>query len=58
MAYCTVADLQDAYGLDRINRWARLHADTVERAIKNAEAQIDGYLLSGGYEPHCQQVKG
>ena len=50
MAYCTVADLQDAYGEDRINGWARFNPDAVERAVKNAEAEIDGYLLSGGYE--------
>jgi phage gp36-like protein len=50
MAYCTLGDLQDAYGSDRITTWSRINADTVERAIKNAEAEIDGYLLSGGYE--------
>jgi phage gpG-like protein/phage gp36-like protein len=50
MAYCTVADLQDAYGEDRINGWARFDVDIAERAVKNAEAEIDGYLLSGGYE--------
>jgi phage gp36-like protein len=50
MDYCTIADLQDAYGADRINGWARNDPDTVDRAIRNAEAEIDGYLLSGGYE--------
>jgi phage gp36-like protein len=50
MAYCTIGDLREAYGSDRINTWARLDANTVERAIKNAEAEIDGYLISGGYE--------
>jgi phage gp36-like protein len=50
MAYCSVADLQDAYGEDRINGWARFNPDAVERAVKNAEAEIDGYMLSGGYE--------
>jgi phage gp36-like protein len=49
MAYCTLADLYAAYGEDHINGWARLNPDTAERAIRNAEAEIDGYLLSGGY---------
>jgi phage gp36-like protein len=50
MSYCTLADLNSAYGEDRINGWARLDPDTVDRAVRNAEAEIDGYLLSGGYE--------
>lgn len=49
MAYCTLKDLQDAYGADRINTWARHDGDTADRAITNAGAEIDGYLLSGGY---------
>jgi phage gp36-like protein len=49
MAYCTIADLQDAYGADRIGGWSRCDPATVDRAIRNAEAEIDGYLLSGGY---------
>lgn len=52
MAYCTVADLQEAYGEDQVNGWARFDSTmvVVERAIQNATAEIDGYLLSGGYE--------
>lgn len=50
MAYCTIADLQGAYGEDRISAWSRLNPDTAERAIVNAGAEIDGYLLSGGYQ--------
>jgi phage gp36-like protein len=50
MAYCTVADLQDAYGSNRIAGWSQHDPDTTERAIRSAEAEIDGYLLSGGYE--------
>jgi phage gp36-like protein len=49
MAYCTIADLQAAYGEDRITGWSRLNPDTADRAIADAAAEIDGYLLSGGY---------
>ena len=49
MAYCTVSDLQAAYGEDRIAGWSRLNPDTADRAIVDASAEIDGYLLSGGY---------
>ena len=49
MAYCTVADLQDAYGEDRISAWSRVDPDRAEKAIYDAGAEIDGYLLSGGY---------
>jgi phage gp36-like protein len=49
MAYCTIADLNAAYGEDRITGWSRLNPDTVDRAITDAGAEIDGYLLSGGY---------
>lgn len=50
MAYCTMHDLYDAYGEDRIAGWSRLNPDTVDRAITDASAEIDGYLLSGGYD--------
>ncbi|MDR2394872.1 MAG: DUF1320 domain-containing protein [Treponema sp.] len=49
MAYCTVADLQDTYGEDRISAWSRVDPDRVEKAVYDAGAEIDGYLLSGGY---------
>jgi phage gp36-like protein len=49
MAYCTVADLQDTYGEDRISAWSRIDPGRAEKAIYDAEAEIDGYLLSGGY---------
>jgi phage gp36-like protein len=49
MAYCSLADLQDTYGEDRIAAWGRLDPDRVDRAITDAGAEIDGYLLSGGY---------
>jgi phage gp36-like protein len=49
MAYCTMSDLYAAYGEDRIAGWSRLNPDTVDRAIADAAAEIDGYLLSGGY---------
>jgi phage gp36-like protein len=49
MAYCTVADLEDTYGEDRISAWSRVDPDRAEKAIYDAEAEIDGYLLSGGY---------
>jgi len=49
MAYCTQNDLEAAYGADRIAGWSRLDANTVDRAIRNASAEIDGYLISGGY---------
>jgi phage gp36-like protein len=50
MSYCTLDDLNAAYGEEQIDGWSRLDPGTVERAIRNAEAEIDGYLLSGGYE--------
>ncbi len=49
MAYCTQNDLEAAYGADRIAGWSRMDADAVDRAIRNASAEIDGYLISGGY---------
>jgi phage gp36-like protein len=49
MGYCTRADLEAAYGEDRIAGWSRTDANTVDRAIRNASAEIDGYLISGGY---------
>lgn len=50
MAYCTMTDLYAAYGEDRVAAWSRLNPDTVDRAITDAGAEIDGYLLSGGYD--------
>jgi phage gp36-like protein len=50
MSYCTVSDLYHVYGEDEVNNWSRLDPNIVSRAIRNAEAEIDGYLLSGGYE--------
>jgi len=50
MGYCTRFDLEEAYGADRISGWSRLDGQAAERAIRNASAEIDGYLLSGGYE--------
>jgi phage gp36-like protein len=47
--YCTRADLEGAYGADRVAGWSRLDPDTVDRAIARATAEIDGYLISGGY---------
>lgn len=49
MAYCALDDLNAAYGEDRIAGWSRLNPDMAERAIADAGAEIDGYLLSGGY---------
>ena len=54
MAYCTRADLEAAYGEDRITGWSRVTAGNedapmADRAIRNASAEIDGYLISGGY---------
>jgi phage gp36-like protein len=49
MAYCTISDLQDSHGEENISGWSRMDADIAERAIENASAEIDGYLLSGGY---------
>jgi len=50
MSYCTTDDLYAAYGEDRVAGWSRLNPDTVDRAITDAGAEIDGYLLSGGYD--------
>ena len=49
MAYCTREDLEAAYGEDRIAGWSRMDTNTTNRAIRNASAEINGYLLSGGY---------
>jgi len=49
MGYCTRADLEAAYGKDRIAGWSRMETDAVDRALENASAEIDGYLISGGY---------
>ena len=49
MAYCTQTDLAAAYGEDRIAGWSRMDSNAVDRAIRNASAEIDGYLISGGY---------
>lgn len=49
MAYCSLDNLQEAYGEDRVIGWSRLNPDAVDRAISDASAEIDGYLLSGGY---------
>jgi phage gp36-like protein len=50
MSYCVQQDLSDAYGADRIAGWGRLDSNAVDRAIRNASAEIDGYLISGGYQ--------
>jgi len=49
MGYCVKTDLEDAYGADRIAGWSRLDSTAVDRAIRNASAEIDGFLISGGY---------
>lgn len=49
MAYCTIEDLQNTYGNERIAAWSAVDADRAEKAIADASAEIDGYLLSGGY---------
>jgi phage gp36-like protein len=49
MGYCTLADLQSSYGPERIAGWSGYDADAVDKAISRASAEIDGYLLSGGY---------
>jgi phage gp36-like protein len=49
MAYCSVEDLNAVYGKTRISAWGRMDPDAATRAIRNAGAEIDGYLISGGY---------
>jgi phage gp36-like protein len=49
MAYCTRVDLEEAYGEDRIAAWSRMEPNVVDRAIRNASSEIDGFLISGGY---------
>lgn len=49
MAYCSAEDLQAAYGGDRIAAWSGLDPDRADKAVADASAEIDGYLLSGGY---------
>jgi phage gp36-like protein len=50
MAYCTAEDLIGVYGEEYVSGWSRSNSDTVDRAIRNASAEIDGYLISGGYK--------
>ena len=50
MAYCLAADLEAAYGGERVAAWSGLDPDRVDKAIADAGAEIDGYLLSGGYD--------
>jgi phage gp36-like protein len=49
VAYCTIEDLNSLYGSDRVSGWCRLNPDTVDKSIADAESEIDGYLVSGGY---------
>jgi phage gp36-like protein len=49
MAYCSIEDLHALYGENRISAWSRKDGKVTERAINNASAEIDGYLISGGY---------
>ena len=49
MAYCTIEDMQTTYGNERIAAWSAVDAERAEKAIVDASAEIDGYLLSGGY---------
>ena len=49
VAYCTIEDLQSTYGAERIAAWSAVDAERAEKAIADASAEIDGYLLSGGY---------
>ena len=49
MAYCTQIDLEAAYGEDRISGWSRMDSNVVDRAIRNASSEMDGFLISGGY---------
>ena len=49
MAYCTQKNLEDTFGEENIQGWSRHDPVTIARAIKSAQAEIDGYLFSGGY---------
>jgi phage gp36-like protein len=49
MSYCSIEDLNSAYGENRIKAWSRGDLTFADRAIKSAGAEIDGYLISGGY---------
>ena len=49
MAYCTKADLEQAFGASLISSWSDGSAEKVQHAIDNADGVIDGYLISGGY---------
>ena len=49
VSYCTLEDLNKAYGCENIAGWSRRDPDVADRAIRNATAEIDGYLISGGY---------
>jgi phage gp36-like protein len=50
VGYCARSDLEQTYGEDRIAAWSRFDGEAVTRAIAGASAEIDGYLLSGGYD--------
>ncbi len=50
MAYCTKIDLQNAVSdSTTIDVWSGDDEENVNRAINSAQSEIDGYLLSGGY---------
>jgi phage gp36-like protein len=49
MAYCTMEDLEAAYSKEQVSAWSRFDPDKVDKAIQNSSAEIDGYLISGGY---------
>jgi len=49
VGYCARLDLEEAYGEDRIAAWSRMESAPVERAIRSASSEIDGFLISGGY---------
>mgnify|MGYP006285372115 CR=1 FL=1 len=49
MAYCSRSDLEAAHGALKIEQWSEGDTARVDRAIADAEAEVDGYLLSGGY---------
>ena len=49
MVYCTKADLEAAFTAPKIAAWSRNDDAVITAAIKSAEGEIDGYLISGGY---------
>ncbi len=49
MAYCSSADLKERYTSERIDAWSNSDATIVSKVCEDTSAEIDGYIVGGGY---------